>query len=811
MIDAEIYIGGFSMNLKEKLTEFAPHIVNALAQDQQHHNPHKVITPGMPELLRAAAAEGAVLLENRVLPLQKGTKVSVFGRVQCNWFYTGYGSGGDVNAPYRVNLIEGLRGCEYLKLNEALAQSYEKWCAEHPIQDQVWGRWPRFYPEMPLDAAAIRGAAKVSDQAIVVIGRSSGEDRENVLEKGSYYLTEEEKALLKNVKTAFPDAVLLLNIGSVMDFSFIRELDFGAVLLLWQGGMESGNAAADLLCGKAFPGGHLTDTVAIKYEDHPSASHFGSKKANEYWEDVFVGYRWFETFGKEKVLYPFGHGLTYTDFSCSVTSDDGLTYEVSATNIGSYPGKFTPMLFVEKPCNLLGTPARELVAFGKTRLLSPGESQTLILTVSEAELAVYCDREVAGCKSCWLLQNGTYRFFLGDNVRNAAPVGEHAVETSKVLKQCTEATAPARAFPILTAEEFGSERIPVTKNASVRTKNLKQTILDQIPADSFITGDKGYKLKDVKENRVSMEDFVAQLDLEELEAISRGAYIMGHPLGAKGNAGIFGGVTESLRKKGIPPVVTTDGPSGIRLYDSCSLLPIGTALACSFDTELAEEIYTHLAREMRERGSDVLLAPGMNIHRNPLCGRNFEYFSEDPLLTGKMAAAIVRGIQSVGLSACPKHFACNNQEVNRRNNDSILSERALREIYLKGFQICVAESSPKNIMTSYNKINGVWGHYHFDLTQTILRGEWGYAGNIITDWWMQYAPSPEFPKLKSNGYRVRAGVNVLMPGSRSFTDLRRKPDGTLLATYKKPEGITLGEMQRNAAYVLQCVMDLKEL
>ena len=301
------------------------------------------------------------------------------------------------------------------------------------------------------------------------------------------------------------------------------------------------------------------------------------------------------------------------------------------------------------------------------------------------------------------------------------------------------------------------------------------------------------------------------VDQTELEAISRGGYIMGHPLGAKGNAGIFGGVTESLRKKGIPPVVTTDGPSGIRLYDSCSLLPIGTALACSFDTELAEELYRAVGLEMKDKGSDVLLAPGMNIHRNPLCGRNFEYFSEDPLLTGKMAAAIVRGVQSTGLSACPKHFACNNQETNRLRNDSILSERALREIYLKGFRICVTESSPKNIMTSYNKINGVWGHYHFDLTQTILRKEWGYPGNIMTDWWMRYAPSPEFPKLKGNGYRVRAGVNVLMPGSRSFTDLRRKPDGTLLSTYKKPEGITLGEMQRNAGYVLQCVMDLKEL
>ena len=286
---------------------------------------------------------------------------------------------------------------------------------------------------------------------------------------------------------------------------------------------------------------------------------------------------------------------------------------------------------------------------------------------------------------------------------------------------------------------------------------------------------------------------------------------MGHPLGAKGNAGIFGGVTDSLRKKGIPVVVTTDGPSGIRLYDSASLLPIGTLLACTFDPELVQTLYAHVALEMKDLGSDVLLAPGMNIHRNPLCGRNFEYFSEDPLLTGKMAAAVVRGVQSAGVSACPKHFACNNQEYNRKKNDSVVSQRALREIYLKGFEICVKESAPKNLMTSYNKINGVWGHYHFDLVQTVLREEWGYDGNILTDWWMQYAPSPEFPALEGNAYRVRSRVNVLMPGGKSFLDRRQKPDGTLLASYKKEGGITLGELQHNAKTILRCIMDLKEL
>ena len=214
---------------------------------------------------------------------------------------------------------------------------------------------------------------------------------------------------------------------------------------------------------------------------------------------------------------------------------------------------------------------------------------------------------------------------------------------------------------------------------------------------------------------------------------------------------------------------------------------------------------------MKLRGSDVLLAPGMNIHRNPLCGRNFEYFSEDPYLTGQIAAAVVRGVQSAGLAACPKHFACNNQETNRNKNNSILSQRALREIYLRGFQICIAEAQPKVLMTSYNQVNGIWAHYHYDLVQTILRGEWNYQGLVITDWWMQYAASPEFPRLKGNAYRVRAGVDVLMPGSRSFADPIRRPDGTLLSSYKKEDGITLGELQQAAMHVLRCILQLKEL
>ena len=798
------------MKILEKVVDLGMTLAGALPQGQGHHNPVKVVTEGMPELLRTVAAQGAVLLENRVLPFAEGSSVSLFGRVQCRHFCTGYGSGGDVNAPYQVSLLEGLRNCESLRLNEDLAAVYQQFHEENPINDGVWGMWPRHYPEMPLTEAQVAEAKHDSEHAVIIIGRSSGEDRENILAPGSYYLTDEERTMLRLVTGQFPDAVLLLNIGSVMDLSFLDDYSFGAVMILWQGGMESGNAAADLLSGKESPSGRLTDTVALTYEDYPSANYFGGKQFNEYFEDIYVGYRYFETFAPEKVRYPFGYGLSYTTFEKAVETTGPFSWDVTVTNTGTYAGKETVLVYLQKPCGSLGNPARELIAFAKTKLLVPGESQTLSLSANREQLASFDDAGLTGHKDAYVLQQGSYRFYLGGDVRSAQPLSTYVAAGDEVIAQLTEAAAPQEPFPILACQEFNGKMVTVSRRASAKTANLKARILENLPASVFQTGDKGYKLKDVKEGRIDLDTFIAQLSVDELEAISRGAYIMGHPLGAKGNAGIFGGVTESLREKGIPPVVTTDGPSGIRLYDSCSLIPIGTLLACSFDTQLLETLMQKVSLEMKDRGSDVLLAPGMNIHRNILCGRNFEYFSEDPFVSGKIAAAIVRGLQSTGLSACPKHYACNNQEFNRNRNDSRVSQRALRDIYLKGFEICVKESAPKNIMTSYNKINGVWGHYHYDLVTTILRGEWGYQGNVMTDWWMQPSRSPEFPHMRDNAYRIRAQVDVLMPGGQRL-DLLKKPDGTLLATYGKKDGITLGEMQLCAKNVLRCVMDIKEL
>ena len=806
------------MKVADLINNAVTKIVNSasgLAQAEiDRANEPKIITEGMPALVRRVAADGAVLLKNNgVLPLEKGTRVSLFSRVSESWFYVGYGSGGDVNRPYEVSLCDGIRNCEGLEINEELAGIYEKWGKEHPINHGYWGKWPFYYPDMPLTDALVSRAANVSDVAVVTIGRSAGEDRDCKLEKGSYYLTDDEMKMLYLTTKFFKKVVVLLNVGGIIDMSWTQEFGdrIGAVMYVWQGGMESGNAVADLLSGKVSPSGKLTDTIALDYNDYISSANFGNKDYLYYSEDVYVGYRHFETFAKDKVLYPFGFGLSYSEFAYSSAKaksvDGGFEISVKVKNTGKCTAKEAVQLYLEKPCGKLGNPSRELVAFAKTANLEPNKSETLTLFVPDYSLASYDDCGDTGNKFAYVIEKGEYKFHLGKNVRDTKEVFSFYQEKDEVYIQHKQASAPRESFEIICAREGSSGRVEKIKNVYTQKFDLGARIINNLPGDIEMTGDCGIKLSDVKSGKNTIQEFVAQLSLDELEAISRGDYKMDSPLGAKGNAGAFGGVLQSLRDKGVKPIITTDGPSGIRLRASCSLIPIGTLLACTFDAPLVEELYTMLSNEMKERGTDVLLAPGINIHRNPLCGRNFEYYSEDPLLSGKMAAAAVRGIQSSGVSACPKHFACNNQEYRRNMCDSRLSERALREIYLKPFEICVKGAQPKNIMTSYNRINGVYGHYNYDLCTTILRGEWGYKGCVMTDWWMKSEKSHEFENVSDQAYRVRAQVDVLMPGGERVTN--GKPDGTLLKSYGKPLGITLGEMQRTAINVLNAVIDLK--
>ena len=776
--------------------------------------------PGNPEvatLARRAGAESCVLLKNNnhTLPLDLSAPVALFGRVQKNYFYVGNGSGGDVSAPYSINLVQGLVNAG-VQLDSTVLAAYESWCTAS-VNDPdpgFWGHWPRYYAEMPVKQDWVQAAAKRCQTAVVVIGRSAGEDRENTLKKGSFYLTNKEKALLDAVTTAFQKVVLVLNIGSIMDFADTYGDKISAILLAWQLGMESGNAVADVLTGQVNPSGRLTDTIAKTYADYP-AQNFGNKAENCYTEDIFVGYRYFETFAPERVLYPFGYGLSYTDFACKVTKteikDQTVTVQVQVENTGALPGKQVVQLYACCPCGALGKAAKVLIAFGKTEELAPGKHQTLTLTAPYRHFASFDDSGAAGHKNAWLLEAGDYTFCLGTDVRSAVPCGNLHLADTLVLEQCCQLLAPPAdsGFDRLTATEQNGKMTRTYAPVPTATVNLKQEILDHLPPALPVTGNKGFVLADVAEGSVSLDDFVAQLSTTEMELLSRGEGMMDSPLGASGNAGAMAGVSDSLRQKGIPPVITTDGPSGIRLRATCSLLPSGTALACSWNLPLVQDLYAAMGREMVDKGTDVLLAPGMNIHRNPLCGRNFEYFSEDPLITGKLAAAVVQGLQSAPVSACPKHFACNNQEYNRNHNNSVVSARALREIYLRGFEICIKEAHPKNLMTSYNKINGVWSHYNYQLCTALLREEWGYTGNVMTDWWMRYAPSPEFPELRDNGYRVRAQVDVLMPGAKTAISKSAPNDGSLLATLGKPDGITLGELQRTAKNVLRMTLRTK--
>lgn len=776
---------------KKKLDKIIQHIIDkktgsGVMQDEVIAEGERFIFPGMPEAIRQAGAEGTVLLKNNgVLPLDPTQPVAMFGRCQIDWFFVGYGSGGDVNPPYTVNLMEAMKKAG-VSFDQELAQIYTDWTSkeENKPNEGWWGHWPMNYDEMPISKDVVEKAASRCKTALFVIGRSAGEDRENTLTKGSFYLTDEERVLLSAITDAFENTVVIMNIGGVMDFSWTEEYGdkISALLIPWQGGMESGNAVADVLYGKVNPSGKLPDTIARHYEDYPSSDNFGDAKTTKYEEGIFVGYRYFDTKAKDKVLYPFGFGLSYTTFKTEITvpasfdpekeGSDAGSVCVKITNTGDVPGKEVVQLYVSQPAGRLEKAAKVLVNFAKTEELAPGASQEITVSFDARSLSSYDEALHA-----FVLEQGDYSFTVNDE-----DAGKVTLDGEILVQQCEPA---------------------LTKDV-----DLKQRILDRLPEEITTSVTEKILLSDVASGKYTLDDFVAQLTNEELEALTRGHGMMYSELGVPGNAGTFGGIIPSLQEKGVPALSTSDGPAGLRLKTYTALIPCGTALSSSWNRELTQQLGRLTGQEMAHNNDDIQLAPGLNIHRSPLCGRNFEYFSEDPVLSGRMAAAIVLGVQESGKASCPKHFACNNQETKRTLNNSVVSERALREIYLRNFEICVKEAHPKTIMTSYNKINGVWSHYNYDLVTTVLRKDWGFDGTVMTDWWMQSSKSPEFPSLQDNAYRVRAQVDVLMPGGDRGQE-KYISDGTLLATLGQPEGITKAELQRTAKNVLKLVLDLK--
>jgi beta-glucosidase len=754
------------------------------------------------KVARQAAAEGAVLLknDNDVLPLAPKSKVALFGRAQFNYYKSGTGSGGMVNTRYVVGISEALEGEGGYLIDQTVKKHYEEWLKDHPyVAGNGWAKEPWFQEEMPLTEELVERARQDNDTAIIIIGRTAGEDKDNVAEAGSYYLTEIEEDMLKKVCGVFERTIVLLNVGNIIDMSWVKKYNPASVIYLWQGGQEGGNGALDVLTGKVNPCGKLTDTIAKEISDYPSSANYGNPTRNLYVEDIYVGYRYFETFAKDRVLYPFGYGLSYTTFSIqsrAIYQDDlKVAVDVAVTNTGNMAGKEVVQVYCEAPQGKLGKPKRVLAGFAKSKLLSPGESQDLRIEIPLGTLSSYDDSGVTGYKSAWVLEEGSYGFYVGGNVREASLAGSITIESLKLIEQLQEALAPVTEFERMRPGKDGQlsfEKVPL------RTIDPKKTREKNLPPAKEYTGDLGYKLADVESGKVSMDTFLSQLSDEDLCCIIRGEG-MSSPKVTPGTAGAFGGVTESLKSFGLPVACCADGPSGIRM-DCGSLafaLPIGTCLACTWNMELVEELFRYEGLELRRNKIDNLLGPGMNIHRHPLNGRNFEYFSEDPLLTGKMAVAQLQGMHKYGVTGTIKHFACNNQESNRYDVEAVVSERALREIYLKGFEIAVKEGGAYSIMTSYNPVNGLWTSSNYDLVTTILRKQWGYKGIVMTDWFAKGNDEGEEASPQNVAAMVRAQNDLYMV----VLDAKKNSGNDNLVEALEKGTTSRGEFLRSAANI----------
>ena len=759
-------------------------------------------------LSRQAAAEGCVLLRNeeQALPIKKGEKVSVFGRIQFDYYKSGTGSGGLVNTEYVVGILDALKLNNEIALNQELIDTYKDWLEDNPFdQGEGWAQEPWSQKEMPVNAKLAQKSAAESDLAVIILGRTAGEDKDNSATKGSYLLTDTEEEMLASVTEAFARVVVVLNVGNIIDMKWVEKYQPQSVLYAWHGGMEGGNGTVDVLTGKINPSGKLSDTIARDLEDYPSMDDFGNKDTLIYKEDIYVGYRYFETAAKERVIYPFGYGLSYTEFEIGflsfVEQKDSVSVEVEVQNTGNRAGKEVVQVYAGKPLGKLGKAARTLEAFQKTKLLEPGESQKLSLNFPKKQLASYDDSGITGHKSSYVLEAGKYEIYAGSDVRKSELVGSFKIDELQVTEKLKEACAPVEPFRRLKVKQDGTM---TEEEAPQRTVDLDQRIAADRPEAVPYKGDQGIKLKDVYQEKASLDNFIAQLSDQNLACLIRGEG-MSSPRVTPGTAGAFGGVSESLTDFGIPAACCADGPSGIRMDCGTTAfsLPNGTALASSFNTELVGELFDLVGQELYQNRVETLLGPGMNIHRTPLNGRNFEYFSEDPLLTGKMAAVQLRALNKYKVTGTVKHYAANNQEAHRNDVDAVVSERALREIYLRGFEIAVKEGGAYSVMSTYGGLNGIWTAGNYDLLTTILRKEWGFDGIVMTDWWA---------RINEEGKKASKGNTI--PMVRAQNDLymvcedpeENSCDDNTLKGLEKGK-ITRGELQRNAANILKFIMN----
>ena len=742
------------------------------------------------EFSRKVAAEGMVLLKNNneALPLLKNAKISLFGKATIDYVKGGGGSS-DVDSSYVRCLADGMKIKEKegkISLFEDTISFYKKYVDEQ----YKLGFMPGMMKEATIPNELVSKARAFSDTAIISFSRYSGEgwdkrvsedddikvdyklwpseikQRElykNVFNNNDFDLTKEEKALLDNIKSNFDKVIVVLNIGSVIDTNWSFDDDIDAVLISWQGGMEGGIATADVLCGDVNPSGHLSDTFASSLFAYPSVKDF--HKSSDYViynEDIYVGYRYFNTFPDaiNKVNYPFGFGLSYTNFKIDVVNitcnNVNIDFSIKITNIGNREGKDVIQLYYGAPNNVLGNPSRELISFYKTAELLPSESENITLSISIKDMKSYDD--VGKIKEAsWVLEKGIYHFYIGENVRDAIKIDySYEVLDNTILETTGHKLYPASKIERLVSN--GTKETVYSINKNEHICSLKRQ--DPCKLEAVFPEDKDYKMlpndnqksdinfEMIKNGEITLDEFVDALNINDKLNM----------LGGQVNEGVA--ITNGIgnnTKYNIPNIMTSDGPGGLRIKNTAKVKatswPIATSLACTWNIKLVEEFGNCVAQEAKENNLGIWLSPACNIHRSPLCGRNFEYFSEDPYLTGKIASAIINGAQKEGVACTAKHFVANNKETNRKVSDSIVSERALREIYLKQFEIIVKESKPYLIMSSYNKINGIPASENKELLTDILRTEWGYKGVVTSDWWT----------LNEHYMEVKAGNDLKMP------------------------------------------------
>ena len=747
--------------------------------------------------VRQIAADGMVLLRNRngLLPLKPG-KLALFGAGAIDTIFCGTGSG-YAFAPYMVNCYEGLKNAGFTITSEAWLKRFRTISNRANRQDKTlklldvaWGGM-KVWIDDPIIAQPEMEASKEADTALFVVRRVAGEGEDRKLIPGDYYLSRQEEQNLSAICRNFRHVIVVLN-TCVIDTAFLLQYpQIEAVIQMSYNGNEMGNSLADVLTGKSAPTGRLADTWAKRYEDNPASATFAGNNGNalqeDYKEDIFVGYRYFDSFGVEPMI-PFGYGLGYGRFrmSCESFRADWkeLCMKVRVENTGGHPDKEVVQLYVSAPKGKLKKPWQELKGFAKTKLLQPGEDELVTITIPTESLCSYDTDNAA-----FIMEKGEYILRLGDHSRHTTPVAVLAINQTATMRQVVNRLAPDHELEVMeppanvaAPTDYGfAEDYEHTELIETQPLTIALDAADCVCAQGYhpwyrsgAGQDKSVQkadtavFADVRSGKVSMESFVASLPTEVLYRLVTGsASETPYPVPSR-NPGKLkeikaptssGSTTKQyLKTLGIPQWLLTDGPAGLHINAGVTCNPVGMALAQTWDIGICRQIGVGIGKELKSVNYSVILGPGMNIHRDPLCGRNFEYFSEDPLISGKVAAAYTLGVQETpGTAVSIKHFACNNQETERFSQNDTVTERALREIYLRGFEICVREAAPKTVMTSYNCLNGLHTSSNKELVTDILRDEWGFRGLVMTDWGTESRKDLD----------LSAGNNLIMGGYRS--------------------------------------------